>query len=260
MASAAARLLSHVVVLLLLLLLCCSPMATAKLPVAFESVNYDSELAFDIAEIAFQLYVARMQRRPLKNLPIIDAFVHYANVGLKVYRSFNRNTEDIRYYAEIWGHVTGGGLHTAGVHVAYTVRDYDSELTYGNKAVDLQSHSMLWKAVEQCASSITSTSSIGSSAPVPFILGKRLRTDDDPGALATGIGPVGFWAVPRRTELGQIWSYGAPETVFPPVGEGSLARLRSYLPPVQGHLNLLASLSGAPPAAIVDGRREEKPH
>ncbi|PKA66404.1 Transcription factor TCP21 [Apostasia shenzhenica] len=77
------------------------------------------------------------------------------------------------------------------------------------------------------------------------------------GALAAGIGPLGFWAMPGRTELGQIWSYGAPETVFPPVGEGSLARLRSYLPHVQGHHKILASLSGGrrPPLPMEGERR-----
>lgn len=123
------------------------------------------------------------------------------------------------------------------------------------------------------------------SAPLlgrtPFILGKRLRNDDETvdgpkddvstmtagpivGAAAAG----GFWAVPARTDFGQVWSFAAPppELVSPsmsgrffqqPMGEASAARVGNYLPITQGHLNLLASLSGAPPSS--SGRREDDP-
>ncbi|KAK1256510.1 Transcription factor TCP7 [Acorus gramineus] len=126
----------------------------------------------------------------------------------------------------------------------------------------------------------------------PFILGKRLRTDDESdngakddggggavsaasaaaaagiGGVGVGIGPAaGFWALPARPDFGQVWSFaaaaGAPELIMPsafsgrfaqPMGEASAARVGNYLPLAQGHLNLLASLSG-PPAS--SGRRED---
>ncbi|XP_058097844.1 transcription factor TCP7-like [Magnolia sinica] len=113
-------------------------------------------------------------------------------------------------------------------------------------------------------------------APAPFILGKRLRDDDSvngakddssSSGLGVGIGgpAAGFWAVPARPDFGQLWSFAAPEIVLPqqPMGrfmpsmrEASAARVGNYLP-LQGHLNLLASLSGPPAAA--SGRREDEP-
>ncbi|KAK8568429.1 hypothetical protein V6N13_106345 [Hibiscus sabdariffa] len=116
--------------------------------------------------------------------------------------------------------------------------------------------------------------------PTPFLLGKRVRSDDnnvrkdESGGVTVGpdlgpiVGPVGahtgaFWAVPARSDFGQIWSFATPP---PPemvvqtaaqqagaaafivhqqqaMGEASAARVGNYLP---GHLNLLASLSGTP--------------
>ncbi|KAF5737944.1 TCP family transcription factor [Tripterygium wilfordii] len=125
----------------------------------------------------------------------------------------------------------------------------------------------------------------------PFILGKRVRADDDDGkddgggmsvwptvgslagqtsAMPTG----GFWALPGRPDfLG--FAAGPPEmlvqsasavsqqqTLFmqqqqeaaaAAMGEASAARVGNYLP---GHLNLLASLSGGPGSS---GRREDDP-
>ncbi|XP_010246217.1 PREDICTED: transcription factor TCP7-like [Nelumbo nucifera] len=122
--------------------------------------------------------------------------------------------------------------------------------------------------------------------PTPFILGKRLRTDDDADdggkddatAAAVAVGPTGgFWAVPARPDFGQVWSFAAAQEMvvqaqaavaaasqpsmtgrFPqqPIGEASAARVGNYLPIAQGHLNLLASLSAAPASS---GRREDEP-
>ncbi|XWS63288.1 hypothetical protein CRYUN_Cryun06bG0082300 [Craigia yunnanensis] len=127
--------------------------------------------------------------------------------------------------------------------------------------------------------------------PTPFILGKRVRSDDDNagkddrGVLTGGpgvgsiVGPVethtgGFWAFPTRPDFGQIWSFAPsppPEMVVQTataqqpaaaalfvqqqqsMGEASAARVGNYLP---GHLNLLASLSGAPVGSC---RRDEDP-
>ncbi|KAK3222403.1 hypothetical protein Dsin_009428 [Dipteronia sinensis] len=119
--------------------------------------------------------------------------------------------------------------------------------------------------------------------PTPFILGKRVRADDDGtkgedtipatmGSIATAPGG-GFWALPARTDFGQVWSFAAaaPEMVVQAaqqhhhqqphqlfmqqqaMGEASAARVGNYLP---GHLNLLASLSGGPGGS---GRREDDP-
>ncbi|PSR90998.1 Transcription factor like [Actinidia chinensis var. chinensis] len=120
--------------------------------------------------------------------------------------------------------------------------------------------------------------------PTPFILGKRFRPDDDTvdGAAkddvsAAVVGPAGgFWALPARPDFGQVWSFAAapPDMVMPspamtsqppftgrfiqqqPMGEASAARVGNYLPIAQGHLNLLASLSGAPAAS--SSRREDE--
>ncbi|KAI3714011.1 hypothetical protein L1987_72601 [Smallanthus sonchifolius] len=114
-------------------------------------------------------------------------------------------------------------------------------------------------------------------SPTPFILGKRLRPEEDgldgggkqdnmsSAAVSVG-GGGGFWALPGRPDFGQVWSFAAapPETVVSPsnvmasqqgrfihhqqpMGEASAARVGNYLPITHGHLNLLASLSGPPP-------------
>ncbi|KAA8528903.1 hypothetical protein F0562_033609 [Nyssa sinensis] len=69
--------------------------------------------------------------------------------------------------------------------------------------------------------------------PTPFILGKRLRSDDDSvdggakddvGAAAVAAtavmghaGPGGFWAVPARPDFSQVWSFATapPDMVVP---------------------------------------------
>ncbi|KAJ7942638.1 Transcription factor like [Quillaja saponaria] len=126
-------------------------------------------------------------------------------------------------------------------------------------------------------------------SPTPFILGKRIRTDDeaskdDGPSLSSIVGPTtpaGLWALPARPDFGQVWSFAAaaqpPEMVVQqaavsvsqqhqaslflhhqhqqqqPMGEASAARLGNYLP---GHLNLLASLSGGPGNSC---RRDDEP-
>ncbi|KAJ0095047.1 hypothetical protein Patl1_16392 [Pistacia atlantica] len=124
------------------------------------------------------------------------------------------------------------------------------------------------------STSLTSTDHKPSSmSPTPFILGKRVRADDD-GTKAgdeNTITAVGFWAVPARPDF---WSFAAAAAAAPPemvvqaaqqqqphqlfmqqqaMGEASAARVGNYLP---GHLNLLASLSGGPGSS---GRREDDP-
>ncbi|KAJ8759268.1 hypothetical protein K2173_006788 [Erythroxylum novogranatense] len=152
------------------------------------------------------------------------------------------------------------------------------------------------------SNSITSalSSSINSSSmdhkpllgSTPFILRKRVRTDDDggPGKEDSGIsmGPTvgslvtsaaagGFWAVPARPDFWSFATTTPSEMVVQPttqhsslfiqqqqhaaaaaaaaaaMGEASAARVGNYLP---GHLNLLASLSSGPGSS---GRREEDP-
>ncbi|RVX16299.1 Transcription factor TCP7 [Vitis vinifera] len=126
-------------------------------------------------------------------------------------------------------------------------------------------------------------------SPTPFILGKRLRGDDDvdggakdevvAAAAAAAAAAGGFWAVPARPDFGQVWSFAAAAAAAPPemvvqaptmasqptisgrfmqqpMGEASAARVGNYLPIAQGHLNLLASLSGAPASS---GRRDDDP-
>ncbi|KAE8711776.1 Transcription factor TCP7 [Hibiscus syriacus] len=130
--------------------------------------------------------------------------------------------------------------------------------------------------------------------PTGFILGKRVRSDDDnagkddSGTIAMGpdMGSIlgsagthmgGFWTLPARPEYGQVWSFAPPPEMvvqtaaaaessqqptaaalfvqqLQAMGEASAARVGNYLP---GHLNLLASLSGTPGSLI---RRGEGPN
>lgn len=118
----------------------------------------------------------------------------------------------------------------------------------------------------------------------PFLLGKRLRPEEGDATeakdevtthtaslVASGGHPNSYWAIPARPDFGQLWSFSAapPEMVVTqqaamgqqgtvamagrflqqPIGEASAARFGNYLPVAQGHLNLLASLSGPPAAA-----------
>nr|GMD15011.1 transcription factor TCP7-like [Ipomoea batatas] len=109
-------------------------------------------------------------------------------------------------------------------------------------------------------------------APAPFILGKRLRAEedglDDGNKEVVGVGSAaaGFWAaLPARPDFGQVWSFAAaaatphemvvPTSAAAQMGEASAARVGNYLPMAQGHLNLLASLSGTPPPS--SGRRDD---
>ncbi|XP_004498111.1 transcription factor TCP21-like [Cicer arietinum] len=107
--------------------------------------------------------------------------------------------------------------------------------------------------------------------PSPFILGKRLRSEqDDAVSVAAPTAPPALWALPSRPDFAQLWSFAAAAAQPPSevlsispqqqqhnslfhhqqqqqqqhqasMGEASAARLGNYLP---GHLNLLASLSG----------------
>ncbi|KMZ64843.1 TCP transcription factor 14 [Zostera marina] len=115
----------------------------------------------------------------------------------------------------------------------------------------------------------------------PFILGKRMRSDEEAedrekeqglgmsGGAGGGFGVGQFWALPARTDMGQFWSFSTPEFLqvpsmngrfagvgLQPIGEASAARVGNYLPVTQGQLNLLSSLSSAPPATP-SGRRDD---
>lgn len=116
--------------------------------------------------------------------------------------------------------------------------------------------------------------SIGPHSTAPFILGKRLSEDndsegkDESGGGGVGLGPAGFWALPARPDFGQLWSFSGQEIVMPQAaaaavagrfsGEASAARVGNYLPMSQGHLNLLASLSGATAGPTSAARREDE--
>ncbi|KAJ8574292.1 hypothetical protein K7X08_026097 [Anisodus acutangulus] len=114
---------------------------------------------------------------------------------------------------------------------------------------------------------------ISPSPAAPFLLGKRLRSEDDHSSdkddVSNAGGPTaGFWAVPARSDFGQVWSFAAPPEMAATamnsqpsrflqqqMEEASAARVGNYFPIAQGHLNLLASLSGAGPP-----RREDDGH
>ncbi|CAI9275395.1 transcription factor TCP7 [Lactuca sativa] len=123
-------------------------------------------------------------------------------------------------------------------------------------------------------------------SPTPFILGKRLRSEEDgldgggkednmsSATVVSAAAGGGFWALPARPDFGQVWSFAAaPQEMVvssptalasqqgrfihnqQPMGEASAARVGNYLPMTQGHLNLLASLSGPPPQS--SGRKDD---
>ncbi|KFK25193.1 hypothetical protein AALP_AA8G079500 [Arabis alpina] len=138
-----------------------------------------------------------------------------------------------------------------------------------------------------------STASLSTSSP--FTLGKRVvRAEEGESgtgeltmghtmgaSLMGGGGSGGFWAVPARSDFGQVWSFASgapPEMLFThqqqqqpatlfvrhqqqqqassgavAMGEASAARVGNYLP--GHHLNLLASLSGGNTGS---GRREDE--
>ncbi|KAG1355214.1 transcription factor TCP7 [Cocos nucifera] len=177
---------------------------------------------------------------------------------------------------------TGTGTTPASFStLTVSLRHSSAASTSSSAPLDLKSHSSASAATGGAAQHLLPQPLV----PAPFILGKRLRPDDDStagkdDAGGGGIGPTGgFWAVPARPDFGQVWSFAAPEMVVPqaslsgrfaaaiaaqPVGEASAARVGNYLPMAQGHLNLLASLSGTPAAAAAAaaaaaGRREDEP-
>ncbi|MBA0753518.1 hypothetical protein Gogos_020122 [Gossypium gossypioides] len=91
----------------------------------------------------------------------------------------------------------------------------------------------------------------------PFLLGKRVRPDDDnAGKDDSGVGPgVGSIVGPAGTHTAAQQPAAAAFFVQQQqaMGEASAARVGNYLP---GHLNLLASLSGAPGGS---GQRDDDP-
>ncbi|MCD7460001.1 Transcription factor tcp7 [Datura stramonium] len=70
-------------------------------------------------------------------------------------------------------------------------------------------------------------------SPAPFLLGKRLRSEDDDGSGekddvsnggGTVVGPTaGFWAVPARPDFGQVWSFAAPPEMVVPTHSAAAA-------------------------------------
>ncbi|KAL2553380.1 Transcription factor TCP7 [Forsythia ovata] len=138
-------------------------------------------------------------------------------------------------------------------------------------------------------SSIPHSHSQSLLTPTNFILGKRLRSDEEDHQhhlskedMGSSVAPGGFWALPTRPDFGQIWSFAHPEMLVASnnsqqqpsaslrflqhqqplgMGEASAARVGNYLPiaQVQGHhLNLLASLSGSrPPHQSSEQPRED---
>jgi len=115
-------------------------------------------------------------------------------------------------------------------------------------------------------SSLRSSSQTTPTAAAPFILGKRARDDAGADAEPTVAAPApGFWALPGRADLGQLWSFAAaPEMMVAAAatpamaGEASAARVGNYLPMAQGNLNLLAYFSGGPAPTATAGRAEEE--
>ncbi|CAI8601730.1 unnamed protein product [Vicia faba] len=132
-------------------------------------------------------------------------------------------------------------------------------------------------------------------SPSPFILGKRIRTDDDSSSpsgkedalsVASLSTPAALWALPARPDFGQIWSFAAAAAAAPPpeMMVQSLSQQQQQHQAnffahhhhqqqqqqamgeasaarvgnyLPGHLNLLASLSGGHGNS---GRRDDEHH
>jgi hypothetical protein len=77
--------------------------------------------------------------------------------------------------------------------------------------------------------------------PGPFLLGKRLRceVEEDGGNTNGSNNKVeeggGFWAVPARPDMGQVWSFAAAAEM------AAAARVNGYMPFAQGNFGLFAS-------------------
>jgi transcription factor TCP21 (protein CCA1 HIKING EXPEDITION) len=77
--------------------------------------------------------------------------------------------------------------------------------------------------------------------PGPFLLGKRLRSEvEEDGGSTNGINNKveeggGFWAVPARPDMGQVWSFAAAAEM------AAAARVNGYMPFAQGNFGLFAS-------------------
>lgn len=85
--------------------------------------------------------------------------------------------------------------------------------------------------------------------PGPFLLGKRLRSEVEPeGGNNKAEEGGGFWAVPARPEMGQVWSFAAAAEM------AAAARVNGYMPFAQGNFGLFASTML--PAQVT--RREEE--
>ncbi|PHT60367.1 Transcription factor TCP7 [Capsicum baccatum] len=134
------------------------------------------------------------------------------------------------------------------------------------------------------------------SSPAPFLLGKRLRAEEEEGGGGGGgekdgdnvnvnnvVGhTASFWSVPVpvRHDYGQFWSFGAgaaasgamPSRFFQQQMEEAASvsgggsdgggRIGNYFPIAQGHLNLLATLSGSGSGSgpCSSGRRVDDGH
>ncbi|CAK8574240.1 unnamed protein product [Lathyrus sativus] len=133
-------------------------------------------------------------------------------------------------------------------------------------------------------------------SPTPFILGKRIRTDDDSSSpsgnvkddalsVASLSTPAALWALPARPDFGQIWSFAAaaaappPEMVVQSLAQQQQQHQANFFAHhhqqqqqqqamgeasaarvgnyLPGHLNLLASLSGGHGNS---GRRDDEHH
>lgn len=119
-------------------------------------------------------------------------------------------------------------------------------------------------------SSSSTSSSISSSldhkpllGPAPFILGKRVRTEDDAGGKDDGgvtvgptvgsiVGPTtpgGFWALPARPDFGQVWSFAAaappPEMVMQPGGAAAVSQQQTLFVQQQQHAAAAAAAVAA---------------